>query len=240
MFATWHDLYASDLQSPWALLVVPVLFLVWFARGGRPGGAAALPAAAPFVAGYAVFFALETILDPLATGPLSRALGLAGGAGGTAVMVFFVLLGDFRVYLLLFGLLAIAAQRDWRSALPTAAAWTLLVPLIAYPLHLALHAARPSADPNSIWLIYEVLFAAVALALRVRLLPARLPEGTALRAFLGAALLYVAVYYALWASADVLIQIAGLDVGWLLRVVPNQLYYSFWVPFVVFRFFARR
>lgn len=240
MFATWHDLYASDLQSPWALTLVPMLFLGRFLRGARPAEAAALPAAAPFVAGYAVFFLLETILDPLATGPLSRALGLAGSAGGTAVMVFFVLLGDFRVYLLLFGLLAIAAQRDWRSALPTAAAWTLLVPLIAYPLDRVLHALRPNADPNSIWLIYELLFAAVALGLRARLLPARLPDASALRAFLGEVLLYVAVYYALWAAADVLIQIAGLDVGWLLRVVPNQLYYSFWVPFVVFRFFARR
>ena len=237
----WHEIYASDFQSPWALIVVPVLFLAWFARGGRPGGAPALPAAAPFVAGYAIAFAIETILDPLATGPLSRWLGLSGGAGGTAVMIFFVLLGDFRVFLLLFGLLAIAAGRDWRSALPGAAAWTLLVPLIAYPRDRALHALRPDADPNSIWLIYELLFAALALWLRGVLLPARLVGGPpALRAFLSEALLYVAVYYALWASADVLIQLAGLDIGWLLRVVPNQLYYAFWIPFVVLRFFARR
>ena len=237
----WHDLYRSDLQQLWALIVVPVAFLVWFLRGGRPSGAPALPAGAPFIAGYAIAFAIETIVDPLATGPLSRWLGLSGGPGGTAVMVFFVLLGDFRVFLLLFGLLAIAAGRDWRSALPGAAAWTLLVPLLAYPLDRALHALRPDADPNSIWLIYELLFAALALWMRARLLPARLPGGPpALRAFLSEALLYVAVYYALWASADVLIQLAGRDAGWLLRVVPNQLYYSFWIPFVAFRFFARR
>ena len=51
--------------------------------------------------------------------------------------------------------------------------------------------------------------------------------GLGLRRVLG----YVAVYYALWASADVLILYGGLDVGWLLRVVPNQLYYAFFVPF---------
>jgi len=66
------------------------------------------------------------------------------------------------------------------------------------------------------------------------------PDQPALRDFLRDALAYLALYYALWAGADVLIQIAGLDVGWLLRVVPNQLYYAFWIPFVVARFFARR
>lgn len=241
MFATWRDLYASDLQSPWALLVVPLAFLVWFARGGRPGGPPALAAAVPFLTGYAAVFAVATIVDPLVTGPLSRWLGVAGGPGGTAVMVLFVLLGDFRVYLLLFGLLAIAAGRGWRAALPRAAAWTLVVPLVALPLDRLLHAAVPAADANSIWLIYELSFVAVALWLRARLLPARLPSAPpALRAFLSEALSYVALYYALWAGADALIQLAGRDAGWLLRVVPNQLYYAWWIPFVVFRFFARR
>lgn len=238
--ATWNALYASGLQSFWALLPVPALYLLWRAcTGPRAGGA--LPAAAAFVDAYAIVFALETMLDPFATGPLLRLLGLADGGIATAVMVVFVLLGDFRVYLLLFALLAIAAGRDWRSALPTAVAWTLLVPLIAYPLSLAVRGLHPDADANTIWLLYESLFALVALGLRARLVPVRVPaDQPALRAFLGEALAYVAVYYGLWASADVLIQLAGLDVGWLLRIVPNQLYYAFWIPFVVWRFFARR
>ena len=36
---------------------------------------------------------------------------------------------------------------------------------------------------------------------------------------------FVIFYYLLWATADVLILVAG-DVGYLLRVVPNVLYYS--------------
>ena len=51
---------------------------------------------------------------------------------------------------------------------------------------------------------------------------------------------YVALYYALWALADVLILVFGLDAGWLLRVVPNQLYYAFWLPFVWFQLASLR
>jgi DNA polymerase-3 subunit chi len=36
------------------------------------------------------------------------------------------------------------------------------------------------------------------------------------------------------ASADVLI-LMGVDAGWGLRVIPNQLYYAFFVPFAVWR-----
>lgn len=236
---TWQQFYASELQGFWLLLPVPALYLLWRGARGRPAGGA-LPAAAPFVDAWAIVVALETMLDPFCTGPLLRALG-AGDGVGTAVMLVFVLLGDFRVYLLLFALLAVAGGGRWSQGLPPAAAWTLLVPVVAYPLATVLHAARPGLHPNTLWLIYEALFAAVALWLRARLVPRRLVAAQpALRAFLREALAYVAAYYALWAGADVLIQLVGLDLGWLLRVVPNQLYYAFWVPFVVARFFARR
>ena len=52
-----------------------------------------------------------------------------------------------------------------------------------------------------------------------------------------ALLAFAAVYYALWAASDVLI-LAGVDEGWLLRCVPNQLYYGLTVPFVWWRFFS--
>ncbi len=234
---SWSAFYHSDLQSPWLLLVLPALFLLYRAATGRRRGGV-LPAAAPFVDAYALLFALQTMLDPIATGPLLRALDLADASGGTAVMLFFVLLGDLRVYLLVFALLAIAAGRSWTSALPTAALWTLAAPLIAYPLNTALRAAAPSLDANSIWLVYELVFVALALGMRARLVPARTPnDAPRLRVYLRAMLAYVAVYYGLWASADLLIQFAGVDLGWLLRVVPNQLYYSAWVPFVFWRFF---
>jgi hypothetical protein len=240
-FSTWKELYDSDLQSVYALIPIPVLFLIYRMVRGRPSGAGALPAGAGFVDGYAIVFAIQTILDPIITGPLVRALGISGGVGGTVLLVLLVLLGDFRVYLLVFGLLAIAAGRRWNDGLGVAAAWTTAVPIVAYAANAAAHAAAPGLDPNSIWLIYETLFAAVALLLRARLVPARVPPAQpGLRAYLRDALLYVAIYYASWAFADVLIQVGGLDVGWLVRVLPNQLYYALWVPAAFFAFFAPR
>jgi hypothetical protein len=49
----------------------------------------------------------------------------------------------------------------------------------------------------------------------------------------------VAAYYGLWAAADVLI-LCGVDAGWPVRLVPNQLYYGFFVPFVWRGFFRGR
>lgn len=240
-FSTWKELYDSDLQGFYALIAVPVLFLIYRMVRGRPSGGGALPAGARFVDGYAVVFAIQTILDPVITGQLTRALGISDGVGGTVLLTLFVLLGDFRVYVLVFGLLAIARGRRWTDGLGVAAAWTTAVPIVAYSANAALHAAVPGLNSGSIWLIYETLFAAVALTLRARLVPARVPPAQpGLRSYLRDGLLYVAIYYASWALADVLTQIGGLDVGWLVRVLPNQLYYALWVPAAFFAFFAPR
>ena len=101
-------------------------------------------------------------------------------------------------------------------------------------------ALRPELPEQALWLIYELCFLALALLLRNVYLPHKDPEDTGEHSrFLRGALSYVAVYYGLWASADALILLAGLDAGWLLRALPNQLYYAFWVPFVFFTFLRR-
>ena len=51
---------------------------------------------------------------------------------------------------------------------------------------------------------------------------------------------YVIAYYGLWASCDALWLATSLDVAWLLRVLPNQLYYAFFVPFVWLAYSRRR
>jgi hypothetical protein len=89
-----------------------------------------------------------------------------------------------------------------------------------------------------LWLVYELGFVALALVLRRRIdggLAAGASERD--RRLLRALLLYAAGYYALWASADALI-LAGFDAGWGLRILPNQLYYAFTVPFVYFSYFG--
>lgn len=221
MPGSWEAFYRGDLQGLWSLLVVPALFLValpWL----RPRSAGAEPRAAGFVRAWAAVFAVATIVDPLA-------IARAG-----APMLPFVLLGDFRVFLLL--LAVRAPERPLAGTIARAAAWTLIVPLVAWALYrLLLVAAGPVPD-QVLWLIYECAFAVLALAWRARLGPAR--RAPAVR-FLRAVLAYVAAYYALWVLADVLI-LSGQDVGWGLRALPNQLYYAFWVPAVWALFFSPR
>jgi hypothetical protein len=216
-FDSWGDFYHSELQSLWLLLIVPPLFLLYLLLARVPAGTPAQR----FLRGYAWFFTLGTLLDPVATGPLSRALGLSGAAA-TTLMFGFVLLGDFRVLLLLFA--EGGAARDRSRAMRRAAAFTLLVPAATGVLYSPAWLGLSVWPSQLMWLIYELCFAALALWLRRRA-PTPALRDVALYAF---------GYYALWASADVLI-LSGVDEGWALRVVPNQLYYAFFVPFAYFR-----
>jgi len=106
----------------------------------------------------------------------------------------------------------------------SAAAWTLLVPAATGVLYSPAWLGLASWPTQGLWLIYELCFAALALWLRRRM------PTPALRAIA----LYAFAYYALWASADVLI-LRGVDAGWGLRALPNQLYYAWFVPFAFFR-----
>ncbi|MFN2377131.1 MAG: hypothetical protein ABR538_11380 [Candidatus Binatia bacterium] len=236
------DFYKSDLQSVYALCVVPLLFLAYLlwspeARSRATGQR--------FLYVYCVVFALETIVDPIATGPFLRWLGAGEGALGTAIPLTFVLLGDFRVYLLIFAMARLARPEPNGGSLAPAflqaAAWTLVVPIVAYTVDSALHRANPGLPEQTIWLAHELAFLSIALWLRVRGIARRMPAAEhATRRGLEAVAGYAAVYYALWATADVLILVFGLDVGWALRVIPNQLYYAFFLPFAYFQLSSRR
>jgi len=213
--------YRSDLQGLWGLLVVPALFVIvrpWL----RERTAGADPRAASFVRAWATVFAIETMIDPLA-------VVLAG-----APMLPFVLLGDFRVFALWLGVMR--PELPLGRTLSLAAAWTAVVPAIAWLLHRLADAALGPLPDQTLWLVYEIAFAVLAVWWATQLIPGGRPVA---ERFLRATAWYVATYYALWALADVLI-LAGLDAGWALRVVPNQLYYGFWVPVVWWWFFAPR
>jgi hypothetical protein len=216
VFSSWEAFYQSDVQGLYGLVLVPTLFLLWMllVRPPATGGTAR------FVRAWAIVFAIATILDPLVTGPGVRWLGV----DGEPALVLFVLLGDFRVFLLVCFLLA--PERGLGPALCEAAAWTLVVPALAWTVTAGLRTTFGSLPSVTIWIVYETAFALLALGFRTVIVP-RQPSPHA--AYLRVILAYVAVYYALWAAADLLV-LGGVDAGWALRVLPNQLYYALWVP----------
>lgn len=226
MFPTWASVYKSDLVNVWALVVVPALFLLWRRFGGDVAGGGVEPRRRRFVDRWAQLFALLTIADPLVTG----ALGIG------AALVPFVLLGDFRVFLLLF---AVGwPERALGNVVIAAARWTAAVPVVAWLAFRAIRAWHGPVDLTVLWLLYELGFVALATWFRQRWIPRVAADRPAARGYLRAILAYVLVYYGLWAAADVLI-LGGVDAGWALRIVPNQLYYAFWVPFAWGLFVAR-
>ena len=95
---SWHDAYYSELQNLYALLVVPAAFLAWRLAAPSDTKRAEVPAAARFVAGLTLFFAIETMIDPISTGPIfddhtkpQSSIGLAQEIGSTLVLLPFAL-----------------------------------------------------------------------------------------------------------------------------------------------------
>jgi mono/diheme cytochrome c family protein len=208
--------YTSPWQHPTLLLLFPILFAV-VRRRALMG--AALPS---WLRAYLGFWLLETCLDALLTAEISqKPLGLTPGLG-QAIAIVFVILGDLRVWLLL---ALLATPRLGPPAWGKILALSLAVPVVQGVLGALLPAAFPTARHT--FLTYELLF----LCLIGAVWRSRLFRETPLREpILG----YAAIYYLLWATSDVLI-FTGLDAGFLLRTVPNVLYYGLFIPFVLSR-----
>ena len=224
MPATWKALYESQAASVWLLVVWPALFLVALATRGFAGGVGVEPYARRWVLGWTVVFALASIVDPIATGPLGWPL------------LPFVLLGDYRVFALLLPVMQPGRSRV--AALLEAVLWTLPVPLLSLAVVRGWTAAVGTPPETLVWIVYEIAFAILAVVFAVSVLPRRVGiERAVVRRWVREVLAVVVAYYALWATADLLV-LSGREWGWGLRIVPNLLYYSAFVPFAWARFFA--
>lgn len=228
---SFADLYKTEWQATWALWIVPILFLGFLLLSSRERDRRESTLAdEAFLGGWMLFWTLETLADSFATGPLVRWLGWADTDAATAVMLVFVLAGDLRVFQLVFRL---ARPADgFARSLRRALGWMLLVPIFSWSMDQGLRQVWPDLPGQALWLTYEIAFLGVALYLRQGWLAAKATDCSpqrlrGLRLVLG----FVAVYYALWATSDLLILVPELDAGWLLRMLPNQLYYAFFVPF---------
>jgi len=229
-FESWHAFYTSDLQGVYALLVLPALFLLFWIATGRWRARTDEGRSERFLRVYLLIFCVETLIDPIATGLLPRAVDLGAGLA-TGLGLLFVLLGDFRVFWLVFSLSE--PERPFAASTRRALLFTPVVAISAFGLTSGFGAVFASVPDQVLWLTHELLFVAMALYLRGRVIAGATTIAPARRAALQRCASFVVVYYGLWASSDLLI-LAGLDAGWLLRALPNQLYYAVWIPFVYF------
>ena len=170
------------------------------------------------VQGFCLLFGLVPFLDAWLTADDVAGVGALSPTLGVVVATFFVILGDLRFFLFLE-----SATGEGEIALD-GGKWARAIGLsFVIPVASALFRAfLPEAAPwrgRATFLFYEAVFVCLVLALRA------LGRGGRL-GWTRRVTQYVLAYYALWILADVLILFLHLDVGYLVRVVPNVLYYG--------------
>ncbi len=213
MFQSFYD---SFWQHPLLLWIAPIVFLLLLPKGGST-----------FTKSLRVFTWL-TIVDPLVTGPILSAVDL-GDQVESMLMIAFVIIGDFRWFFFFeFFDESGRGQVDRRGMLRVLGL-SLIVPVVQGAL-LRLFPEQ-FVSPHQMYMVYELCFfllVIVFLLFRVR----RFEQSA--RSYKSELCFYALGYYGLWALADQIILTWG-DIGFALRVVPNLLYYSLFLPFAYAR-----
>jgi hypothetical protein len=167
---------------------------------------------------------MEIVLDAWMTGAYSPLL--SNGIAARNAAIAFVILGDLRFFYLV--------ERQ-RGAVVRALAFALPVSLIVPVTTGVLQTTDPLRfSGNRLYLVYEVALLVLAFAFG----RARRPEDEGRRRYVRRLLWVEAVQYVAWVAADALIVygrgsslVSELsDLGWLLRMVPNAIYYAAFVP----------
>ena len=200
MFQDW---YASSYHHPflfWLLQAISLLFI--FAMRRKRLRALFL--------GLVLLSALDAWLSANHLSPLKNK-NLA-----TISAFVFVFLGDARFFVLLGLTDKLESKRILRGL-----ALAMVVP-VASSVAMITH---PDSS-RVLFLTYELMLFALAATIRFAWLP---KNPTFHRPWQKTLCHFELVQYGLWASADIII-LLGHDVGFLLRIVPNLLYYTAFVP----------
>lgn len=206
---TFEAFYDSSLQHP---------ILLWLAAGAALAFSASRRRLDTSMRRYCIALGVLSLSDAWLTSSHVFGMGSLPAPLGSFAPLFFVLAGDARYLLLL-----TATTRDGRiearaRSMLQAAGLTLVVPLAT---QLAMTAVPDSPQSSRVmFLIYEVAFTCLTLALL------RWHPKTRSTPWLRRVSRFVILYYGLWATADALILFGGQDAGFLLRVLPNLLYYG--------------
>lgn len=221
------SIYDSGLHHPLAAYVIGGLFLGYLASLAYARlGAKRLPTNRRWLWLYAAAFTLEILADATVTGawtPIRPSSPLA-----ESLAIFFVILGDFRYFVLAEHL---TRPRDARARMIARALGISLVVPVASGLMSKVVPAM-GVDARVLFLVYELMLFTLVLGLHFGVY-ARRREAPPANAWLAKVSGFVLVQYAGWALADVVI-LAGYEVGYVFRIVPNVMYYAFFVPFVWF------
>ena len=168
---------------------------------------------------WGVLFALLIAGDAYANGALTPVP--ANTPWATFFGVSFVIIGDFRYYLLVEE--ARAPKRKPIVVLAIAVVLAFVVPLAAQFFRAT---TSISSDTRTTYLTYEALFLGFLLVYGF----AMKRRSTALERRL---FTFELVQYLAWVSIDVLLLVTKADVLHLFRVVPDVLYYVVFVPFAI-------
>jgi hypothetical protein len=187
-----------------------------------------------FMRGYLAIFTAEIALDAFFTGALAPASVTSIEWRNLTAAITFVIVGDYRFYVLVERFAPpdappaseLGPLSAWLKALP----WGFAVPLtwtFFYETKLL-----PMPDLSTKFFVYEILFLGLALVLRSVILPRRLAKTKPhLRRYVLRLLTFEIAQYALWALADVVIRRGATEPGYLLRIVPNVMYYGGFLVF---------
>ena len=177
-----------------------------------------------------------TMADAVASGLINKIPGVDGSPYHLAAIFFFVVAGDWRYFLVLRRYTREGLEKSdwggpglWLKALAPVAAPVLVTGTMQalFPdMYTSMHAQ---------FLTYELVMLSLVLGSMFVWLP-RASKGLspAMRRWLRMVTYVELSHYALWALSDVLI-LSGVEIGYLLRIVPDVIYYALWIP-VVFWF----
>ena len=169
---------------------------------------------------------LAILLDAWCTSAWSP-FGTHGVAADSAA-AFFVVVGDLRFFYLV--------ERQ-RGELTASARTRLRALSIALPVSLVVPIAtaiggRIAPDRlrgHRLYLVYELALLALVLVFALSRMPSAADGADRRRRYVLRLLVLETMQYALWALADALI-LSGRDHGYLIRMLPNALYYAAFVP----------
>jgi hypothetical protein len=201
----FESLYDSPLVATALPCVASIVVIVWAWRFGRVARA------------YATVFAIAIAADAYLNGPWTFVKSGTTAAG--VVGVLFVVLGDFRYFVVV----EECMQNAWK--LPRAALWALVTPVTAQIIRWRF--PQIERDERSTFLVYELLFFLLAAAIRIWRVPRAPLEKSARRATQ-----FEIVMYATWIAADVGLMTSGRDVFYGVRLIGNLMYYVALVPFM--------